>query len=46
MGAPLPVGAPILDMAGGYGGKGTPTGSAPAGNPVAGQPILPGPAAG
>ena len=40
LGAPLPIGAPILDMAG---GKGASTGSAPAGAPVAGQPIMPGP---
>jgi len=40
LGAPLPIGAPILDMAG---GKVATTGPAPAGAPVAGQPILPGP---
>jgi hypothetical protein len=50
-GAPVPVaaapvaGAPILDMAG-MGGKGAPTGPPPAGDPVPGQPIIPGPAAG
>jgi hypothetical protein len=42
LGAPLPVGAPIIDMAG---GKGASTGSAPAGAPAPGQPIAPGPAA-
>jgi hypothetical protein len=42
VGAPIPVGAPILDMAG---GKGAVTGPAPAGVPVAGQPIMPGPSA-
>ena len=57
LGAPIPlgagaaplvgpvVGAPILDMAG-LGGKGAPTGPAPAGEPVPGQPIIPGPDAG
>jgi hypothetical protein len=49
LGAPLPIGAaalpvpaglPILDMAG---GKGAPTGPAPAGTPMPGQPIIPGP---
>ena len=40
--AVLPAGAaPIIDMSGT--GKGTPTGPAPAGAPVSGQPFLPGP---
>ena len=39
-GAPL---APITTMGGAAGGKGDPTGPAPAGAPVAGQPIAPGP---
>ncbi len=38
----MPVAAPIIDM-GGLGGKGTSTGPAPAGAPVSGEPILPGP---
>jgi hypothetical protein len=33
----------LTDLAGGLGGKGVPTGPAPAGGPVDGQPILPGP---
>jgi len=41
--AALPAGAPIIDMSGT--GKGTPTGPAPAGAPVSGQPFLPGPSA-
>lgn len=41
-GVPVPVGAPILDMAG-VGGKGMSTGPAPAGTPMPGQPIIPGP---
>ncbi|MCV7089373.1 beta-xylosidase, partial [Mycobacterium interjectum] len=40
--AAAPVAAPIIDMAGT--GKGEPTGPAPAGGPVSGQPIAPGPA--
>jgi hypothetical protein len=40
--APLP-GAPILDMAG---GKGASTGTTPAGGPISGVPIIPGPAVG
>ena len=40
--APLP-GAPILDMAG---GKGASTGTSPAGGPISGVPIIPGPAVG
>ena len=50
-GAPVPVGVPaaggaaLIDMAGGYGGKGQPTGPLPDGAPAPGQPILPGPAA-
>ena len=39
-GAPL---APITTMGGAAGGKGDSTGPAPAGAPVAGQPIAPGP---
>jgi len=42
--AALPAGAPIIDMSGT--GKGAPTGPAPAGAPVSGQPFLPGPSAG
>jgi hypothetical protein len=42
-GAPAPEGALVTDLAGGFGGKGVPTGSAPNGGPVSGQPILPGP---
>jgi hypothetical protein len=43
VGAPIPA-APIIDM---YGtGKDAPTGPAPTGGPVSGQPILPGPSAG
>jgi hypothetical protein len=53
LGAPVPVGAPlgapvpvgVIDVAGGYGGKGAPTGPPPAGAPVPGQPVLPGPSA-
>ena len=42
-GAPVDgvAGAPIIDMAGT--GKGAPTGPAPAGGPVSGQPVPPGP---
>jgi hypothetical protein len=51
LGAPVPVGAPlgapvpvgVIDVAAGYGGKGAPTGPPPAGAPVPGQPVLPGP---
>ena len=43
VGAPLPASAPLIDMDGSYGGKGDPTGPAPAGAPVPGQPVLPGP---
>jgi hypothetical protein len=43
--APVPGGAALIDMAGGYGGKGQPTGPLPDGAPASGQPILPGPAA-
>jgi hypothetical protein len=42
--APLAAGAPLTDMAG-LGGKGAPTGPPPAGAPVSGQPLLPGPSA-
>ena len=45
VGAPVPGGAALIDMAGGYGGKGQPTGPPPNGAPVSGQPIVPGPAA-
>ena len=51
VGAPVPVGDPVLagaplsDMAGSYGGKGEPTRPAPAGGPLPGQPVLPGPSA-
>jgi hypothetical protein len=45
VGVPVAAGAPLLDMAGGYGGKGDPIEPAPAGAPAPGQPILPGPAA-
>ena len=45
VGAPLPDGAPIIDMSGTHGGKGDPTGPPPAGGPVSGQPIPPGPSA-
>ena len=41
--APLPVGAPLTEMAGAS-GKGQPTGPAPADAPQPGQPIMPGPA--
>ena len=44
LGAPVPVGAPLIDNSGSYGGKGQPTGPAPDGAPVSGQPTLPGPA--
>ena len=40
---PGPAGLPIADMSG-LGGKGVSTGPAPAGAPVSGQPIVPGPA--
>ena len=43
--APVPEGAPLLDMSGGYGGKGDPIAPPSAGAPVSGQPIPPGPAA-
>lgn len=48
--APVPVAdgvpaAPLLDMSGGYGGKGDPIAPPSAGAPVSGQPIMPGPAA-
>ena len=46
IGAPIAAGAPlapITTMGGAAGGKGVPTGPAPAGAPVAGQPIAPGP---
>ena len=43
-GAPAPGGALLTDLAGGFGGKGVPTGAAPNGGPVSGQPIMPGPA--
>ncbi|OOK66720.1 hypothetical protein BZL30_8464 [Mycobacterium kansasii] len=39
--APALAGAPIIDMSGT--GKGAPTGPAPAGGPVPGQPVAPGP---
>ena len=42
IGAPVP-GALLTDTAGPFGGKGQPTGPAPAGGPVDGQPIQPGP---
>jgi hypothetical protein len=42
--APAAGGAPLMDMAGAYGGKGDPIASPPAGAPASGQPILPGPA--
>lgn len=42
-GAPAPGGALFTELAGGVGGKGVPTGSAPTAGPVSGQPILPGP---
>ena len=45
VGAPVPVGAPIADMSGTYAGKGDPTGPAPTGALVPGQPVLPGPSA-
>jgi hypothetical protein len=45
VGAPVPGGAALIDMAGGYGGKGQPTGPLPDGAPASGEPILPGPAA-
>jgi hypothetical protein len=41
VGAPIPVGAPLVDMAGV--GKEQPSGPPPAGAPVDGQPIVPGP---
>lgn len=46
IGAPIAAGAPLAPlttMGGAAGGKGDPTGPAPAGAPVAGQPIAPGP---
>ena len=42
-GAPVPAGAPLTTMAGGYGGKGDPIAPPAAGAPVSGQPLLPGP---
>jgi hypothetical protein len=45
LGAPVAAGAPLIDMSGGYGGKGDPIEPSPAGAPAPGQPILPGPAA-
>jgi len=44
VGGVVPIGAPIIDMAG-VGGKGVPTGPPVAGDPVSGQPILAGPPA-
>jgi len=41
--APAPGGAPLIDMSGGYCGKGEPIGPLPDGAPASGQPILPGP---
>jgi hypothetical protein len=41
VGAPIPVGAPLVDMSGA--GKEQPSGPPPAGAPVDGQPIVPGP---
>jgi hypothetical protein len=51
IGAPIAAGAPVgglplTTMGGAAGGKGDPTGPAPAGAPVPGQPIMPGPNAG
>jgi len=46
IGAPIAAGAPLAPlttMGGAAGGKGESTGPAPAGAPVAGQPIAPGP---
>ncbi|MGZ5363827.1 MAG: hypothetical protein ACXWZI_03550 [Mycobacterium sp.] len=46
IGAPIAAGAPLAPlttMGGAAGGKGDPTGPAPAGAPVAGQPTAPGP---
>jgi hypothetical protein len=43
--APVPAGAPLSDMADTYGGKGDPIRPAPAGGPLPGQPVLPGPSA-
>jgi hypothetical protein len=43
--APVPAGAPILDMAGGFSGKGDPNRPPAPGAPVSGQPIPPGPGA-
>ena len=45
VGAPVPGGGPLVDMSGGFAGKGDPTGPLPDGAPLSGQPILPGPAA-
>jgi hypothetical protein len=42
-GAPLPDGAPLVDMSGTYGGKDGPAGPVLAGGPVPGQPVMPGP---
>jgi len=44
VGAPVPGGAPLIDMSGIHGGKGEPTGPLPDGAPIPGQPILAGPA--
>ncbi len=41
VGAPIPAGAPLTEMAGA--GKEQPSGPPPAGAPVDGQPIVPGP---
>ncbi|MCU1699991.1 MAG: hypothetical protein JWR34_6054 [Mycobacterium sp.] len=41
---PLAAGAPIVDMAGGFGGKGDPIDPPAPGAPADGQPLLPGPA--
>jgi len=42
-GGVVPIGAPIIDLAG-VAGKGVPTGPPVAGDPVSGQPIPAGPA--
>ena len=41
---PLAAGAPIVDMAGGFAGKGDPVTAPTPGAPADGQPLLPGPA--
>jgi hypothetical protein len=41
---PVAAGAPIVDMAGGFGGKGDPIDPPAPGAPADGQPLLPGPA--